>query len=106
MRAALLAATTSAVLLAPVPVGATGASAAPTVRCPRVPAPAASRPPRPSPPPAVPAQRIIGGAALDTAGLVVPAGVGPAPRVSPPGGLVGPLASGPGLGRGGPALNC
>ncbi|MGC5321438.1 D-alanyl-D-alanine carboxypeptidase family protein [Micromonospora arida] len=102
MRAALLAATTSAVLLAPVPVGATGASAAPTVRCPRVPAPAASRPPRPSPPPAVPAQRIIGGAALDTAGLVVPAGVAAPPRVTATSWLVADLDSGQVLGGCGP----
>ena len=102
MRAALLAATTSAVLLAPVPVGATGASAAPTVRCPRVPAPAASRPPRPSPPPAVPAQRVVGGAALDTAGLVVPAGAAAPPRVTATSWLVADLDSGQVLGGCGP----
>ncbi|WP_444951347.1 D-alanyl-D-alanine carboxypeptidase family protein [Micromonospora ureilytica] len=102
MRAALLAATTSAVLLAPVPVGATGASAAPTVRCPRVPASAASRPPRPSPPPAVPAQRVIGGAALDTAGLVVPAGATAPPRVTATSWLVADLDSGQVLGGCGP----
>ncbi|MEU4530217.1 D-alanyl-D-alanine carboxypeptidase [Micromonospora ureilytica] len=102
MRAALLAATTSAVLLAPVPVGATGASAAPTVRCPRVPASAASRPPRPSPPPAVPAQRVVGGAALDTAGLVVPAGATAPPRVTATSWLVADLDSGQVLGGCGP----
>ncbi|MEV4123033.1 D-alanyl-D-alanine carboxypeptidase [Micromonospora sp. NPDC049645] len=102
MRAALLAATTSAVLLAPVPVGAAGASAAPTVRCPRVPAPAASRPPRPSPPPAVPEQRVVGGAALDTAGLVVPAGVGAPPGVTATSWLVADLDSGQVLGGCGP----
>ncbi|MCG5463481.1 serine hydrolase [Micromonospora sp. NPDC053740] len=102
MRAALLAATTSAVLLAPVPVGATGASAAPTVRCPRVPAPATSRPPRPSPPPAVPEQRMIGGAALDTAGLVVPAGVAAPPGVTATSWLVADLDSGQVLGGCGP----
>ncbi|MEU8116967.1 D-alanyl-D-alanine carboxypeptidase [Micromonospora sp. NPDC048947] len=102
MRAALLAATTSAVLLAPVPVGATGAFAAPTVRCPRVPAPATSRPPRPSPPPAVPEQRMIGGAALDTAGLVVPAGVAAPPGVTATSWLVADLDSGQVLGGCGP----
>ncbi|MFG3644395.1 D-alanyl-D-alanine carboxypeptidase family protein [Micromonospora sp. NPDC047762] len=102
MRAALLAATTSAVLLAPVPVGATGASAAPTVRCPRVPVPAASRPPRPSPPPAVPEQRMIGGAALDTAGLVVPSGAAAPPRVTATSWLVADLDSGQVLGGCGP----
>ncbi|MBQ1022245.1 D-alanyl-D-alanine carboxypeptidase [Micromonospora sp. D93] len=102
MRAALLAATTSAVLLAPVPVGAAGASAAPTVRCPRVPASAASRPPRPSPPPAVPAQRVVGGSALDTAGLVVPAGATAPPRVTATSWLVADLDSGQVLGGCGP----
>ncbi|MEU8421669.1 D-alanyl-D-alanine carboxypeptidase [Micromonospora sp. NPDC048835] len=103
MRAALLAATTSAVLLAPVPVAAAGASAAaPTVRCPRVPAPAMSRPPRPSPPPAVPSQRVVGGAALDTAGLVVPAGVAAPPGVTATSWLVADLDSGQVLGGCGP----
>ncbi|MEU8009471.1 D-alanyl-D-alanine carboxypeptidase family protein [Micromonospora parva] len=102
MRAALLAATTSAVLLAPVPVGTAGASAAPTVRCPRVPAPAASRPPRPSPPPAVPGQRTVGGAALDTTGLVVPAGVAAPPKITATSWLVADLDSGQVLGGCGP----
>ncbi|MGW4683282.1 D-alanyl-D-alanine carboxypeptidase family protein [Micromonospora taraxaci] len=102
MRAALLAATTSALLLAPAPVAAAGASAVPTVRCPRVPAPAMSRPPRPSPPPAVPAQRIVGGAGLDTAGLVVPAGAPAPPGVSATSWLVADLDSGQVLGGCGP----
>ncbi|MGW5561574.1 D-alanyl-D-alanine carboxypeptidase family protein [Micromonospora sp. NPDC003944] len=102
MRAALLAATTSAVLLAPVPVAAAGASAAPTVRCPRVPAPAMSRPPRPSPPPAVPSQRVVGGAALGTAGLVLPAGVAAPPGVTATSWLVADLDSGQVLGGCGP----
>ncbi|WFE98974.1 serine hydrolase [Micromonospora sp. WMMD964] len=102
MRAALLAATTSAVLLAPAPVAAAGASAAPTVRCPRVPVPAMSRPPRPSPPPAVPAQRVVGGVALDTAGLVVPADVAAPPAVSATSWLVADLDSGQVLGGCGP----
>ncbi|MEU5962391.1 D-alanyl-D-alanine carboxypeptidase [Micromonospora parva] len=102
MRAALLAATTSAVLLAPVPVGTAGASAAPTVRCPRVPASAASRPPRPSPPPAVPGQRMVGGAALDTTGLVVPTGVAAPPKITATSWLVADLDSGQVLGGCGP----
>ncbi|MEH0930413.1 D-alanyl-D-alanine carboxypeptidase family protein [Micromonospora sp. CPCC 205558] len=102
MRGALLAATTSAVLLAPVPVGAAGASAAPTVRCPRVPVPGAARPPRPSPPPAVPEQRMVGGAALDTAGLVVPAGVAAPPKITATSWLVADLDSGQVLGGCGP----
>ncbi|MGW3893334.1 D-alanyl-D-alanine carboxypeptidase family protein [Micromonospora chokoriensis] len=102
MRAALLAATTSALLLAPAPVAAAGASAVPTVRCPRVPVPAMSRPPRPSPPPAVPAQRVVGGAGLDTAGLVVPAGAPAPPGVSATSWLVADLDSGQVLGGCGP----
>ncbi|MDG4838875.1 serine hydrolase [Micromonospora sp. WMMD967] len=102
MRAALLAATTSAVLLAPAPVAAAGASAVPTVRCPRVPVPAMSRPPRPSPPPAVPAQRVVGGVGLDTAGLVVPAGAPAPPGVSATSWLVADLDSGQVLGGCGP----
>ncbi|MDG4809714.1 serine hydrolase [Micromonospora sp. WMMD1120] len=102
MRAALLAAATSAVLLAPAPVTVAGASAAPTPRCPRVPAPAASRPPRPTPPPAVPAHRVIGGAALDTAGMVVPAGVAAPPALTATSWLVADLDSGQVLGGCGP----
>ncbi|MEH1166837.1 D-alanyl-D-alanine carboxypeptidase [Micromonospora sp. CPCC 205539] len=103
MRAALLAITSTAVLLAPAPVPtATATAAAPTVRCPRVPAPAMSRPPRPSPPPAVPAQRVIGGAGLDTRGLVVPAGVGAPPGVTATSWLVADLDTGQVLGGCGP----
>ncbi|MEU7653286.1 D-alanyl-D-alanine carboxypeptidase [Micromonospora taraxaci] len=102
MRAALLAATTSALLLAPAPVAVAGASAVPTVRCPRVPAPAMSRPPRPSPPPAVPVQRVVGGAGLDTAGLVVPTGAPAPPGVTATSWLVADLDSGQVLGGCGP----
>ncbi|MET7709438.1 D-alanyl-D-alanine carboxypeptidase [Micromonospora sp. NPDC005413] len=102
MRAALLAATASTILLAPAPVAAAGASAASIVRCPRVPAPAMSRPPRPSPPPAVPEQRAVGGAALDTTGLVVPAGVAAPPGVTATSWLVADLDSGQVLGGCGP----
>ncbi|MGQ5265161.1 D-alanyl-D-alanine carboxypeptidase family protein [Micromonospora sp. ZYX-F-536] len=103
MRAALLAVTASAVLLAPAPVAAaTGTPAAPAVRCPRVPAPAMSRPPRPSPPPAVPEQRVVGGAALGTSGLVVPAGAGAPPAVTATSWLVADLDTGQVLGGCGP----
>ncbi|NYH40647.1 D-alanyl-D-alanine carboxypeptidase (penicillin-binding protein 5/6) [Micromonospora jinlongensis] len=102
MRTALLAATASAVLLAPAPVAAAGASAASAVRCPRAPAPGVSRPPRPSPPPAVPEQRVVGGAALDTTGLVAPAGVAAPPGVSATSWLVADLDSGQILGGCGP----
>ncbi|MFG1840650.1 D-alanyl-D-alanine carboxypeptidase family protein [Micromonospora sp. NPDC049175] len=102
MRAALLAATASAVLLAPAPVAAAGASAQATVRCPRAPAPAMSRPPRPSPPPAVPEQRVVGGAALDTTGLVVPADAAAPPAITATSWLVADLDSGQVLGGCGP----
>ncbi|MEU1364323.1 D-alanyl-D-alanine carboxypeptidase [Micromonospora zamorensis] len=102
MRTALLAATASAVLLAPVPVAAAGASAVLAVRCPRASTPGVSRPPRPSPPPAVPEQRVVGGAALDTTGLVAPAGVAAPPGVSATSWLVADLDSGQILGGCGP----
>ncbi|MGC4749866.1 D-alanyl-D-alanine carboxypeptidase family protein [Micromonospora sp. DT201] len=102
MRAALLAATASVILLAPAPVAAAGAPAGPTVRCPRVPAPAMSRPPRPTPPPAVPEQRVVGGAALDTAGLVVPADAAAPPGITATSWLVADLDSGQVLGGCGP----
>ncbi|GGO19830.1 D-alanyl-D-alanine carboxypeptidase family protein [Micromonospora parathelypteridis] len=102
MRAALLAATASVILLAPAPVAAAGAPSGPTVRCPRVPAPAMSRPPRPSPPPAVPEQRVVGGAALDTAGLVVPAAAAAPPGITATSWLVADLDSGQVLGGCGP----
>ncbi|MEU7843660.1 D-alanyl-D-alanine carboxypeptidase [Micromonospora sp. NPDC049114] len=118
MRAALLAVTASAVLLAPGPVpaaaaaptpvapteaAATGAAApVPTVRCPRVPAPAMSRPPRPSPPPAVPEARVVGGAGLATSGLVVPPGAGTPPAITATSWLVADLDSGQVLGGCGP----
>ncbi|WP_410812595.1 D-alanyl-D-alanine carboxypeptidase family protein [Micromonospora sp. 067-2] len=101
MRAALLVATASAVLLAPAPVtAATGTSAAPTVRCPS--APAVSRPPRPSPPPAVPEQRVVGGAGLATSGLVVPPATEAPPAVSATSWLVADLDTGQVLGGCGP----
>ncbi|GAA2185829.1 D-alanyl-D-alanine carboxypeptidase family protein [Micromonospora lupini] len=124
MRAALLAVTASAVLLAPAPVpaaaaaapapatgtSATGTPAAATesaaaaraVRCPRVAAPAVSRPPRPSPPPAVPQARVVGGAGLATSGLVVPAGAGAPPAITATSWLVADLDSGQVLGGCGP----
>ncbi|MFG1653166.1 D-alanyl-D-alanine carboxypeptidase family protein [Micromonospora sp. NPDC049275] len=124
MRAALLAVTASAVLLAPAPVPAAAAAPAPTaapeataaegstatpgstaaraVRCPRVAAPAVSRPPRPSPPPAVPQARVVGGAALASSGLVVPAGAGAPPAITATSWLVADLDSGQVLGGCGP----
>ncbi|MFF0316347.1 D-alanyl-D-alanine carboxypeptidase family protein [Micromonospora sp. NPDC005252] len=123
MRAALLAVTASAVLLAPAPVAAAAAAPTPVaatgaaatgaaatsaaaavraVRCPRVPAPAMSRPPRPSPPPAVPEARTVGGAGLATSGLVVPTGAGTPPAITATSWLVADLDSGKVLGGCGP----
>ncbi|RKN51115.1 D-alanyl-D-alanine carboxypeptidase family protein [Micromonospora endolithica] len=70
--------------------------------CPRVPAPRVSRPPRPSPPPAVPAERVVGGPALGTAGLVIPAGATRPPGVTATSWLVADLDTGQVLGGCGP----
>ncbi|PZF87785.1 D-alanyl-D-alanine carboxypeptidase family protein [Micromonospora deserti] len=126
MRPRLLAATATAVLLpagvlvpsaagsapssrpgraavAGVPVGHTGeAAAVPAVPCPRRPAPKVSRPPRPSPPPSRAEERAVGGPALATAGLVVPAGVRRPPEVTATSWLVADLDTGQVLGGCGP----
>ncbi|MEH0974650.1 D-alanyl-D-alanine carboxypeptidase [Micromonospora sp. CPCC 205546] len=81
---------------------APGSGAVPPAPCPRAPAPRVSRPPRPSPPPAVPQERAVGGAALDTAGLVVPAGVARPPAVTATSWLVADLDTGEVLGGCGP----
>ncbi|MDT0528960.1 D-alanyl-D-alanine carboxypeptidase [Micromonospora sp. DSM 115977] len=70
--------------------------------CPKAPAPRVSRPPRPSPPPAVPEERAVGGQALDTAGLVVPAGAARPPAVTATSWLVADLDTGQVLGGCGP----
>ncbi|MFI7575818.1 D-alanyl-D-alanine carboxypeptidase family protein [Micromonospora sp. NPDC049497] len=80
------------------PVG----SGAADMPCPRVPAPRVSRPPRPAPPPAVPAERAVGGPALATAGLVIPAGVTRPPGVTATSWLVADLDTGQVLGGCGP----
>lgn len=111
----LLATTATAVLLttgtavpAAVPAGAPPAgtaaqvAAAPTVPCPRAPAPKVSRPPRPSPPPAVPEERVVGGDALATAGLVVPPGAPAPPKITATSWLVADLDTGQVLGGCGP----
>ncbi|MFG2008584.1 D-alanyl-D-alanine carboxypeptidase family protein [Micromonospora sp. NPDC048868] len=70
--------------------------------CPKAPAPRVSRPPRPSPPPAVPEDRAVGGQALDTAGLIVPAGAARPPAVTATSWLVADLDTGQVLGGCGP----
>ena len=79
-------------------------SAAPGASGPPCPAPAqpVARPPRPSPPPAEPARRAVGGAALATAGLVVPAGAATPPALTATSWLVADLDTGAVLGGCGP----
>ncbi|SCG55937.1 D-alanyl-D-alanine carboxypeptidase (penicillin-binding protein 5/6) [Micromonospora echinaurantiaca] len=117
MKVRLLAATAAAVLL-PAGAVAPAAAAAPTATtpptapataagapaqpCPRAPAPKVSRPPRPSPPPAVTEDRMVGGPALATAGLVVPAGVAAPPALTATSWLVADLDTGQVLGGCGP----
>ncbi|MDO3704451.1 serine hydrolase [Micromonospora sp. C28SCA-DRY-2] len=84
------------------PGGPATVAGGPARPCPRAPAPKVSRPPRPSPPPAVPEDRTVGGPALDTAGLVVPAGVATPPAVTATSWLVADLDTGQVLGGCGP----
>ncbi|MCX4390782.1 serine hydrolase [Micromonospora peucetia] len=87
----------------PGPAGVTPASGVvPPAPCPKAPAPRMSRPPRPSPPPAEPQERAVGGPALDTAGLVVPAGAARPPAVTAISWLVADLDTGQVLGGCGP----
>ncbi|WP_433384719.1 D-alanyl-D-alanine carboxypeptidase family protein [Micromonospora sp. KLBMP9576] len=83
---------------------APGPAVAPPAPCPRARAraPRVSRPPRPSPPPAVPSERVVGGPALDTAGLVVPASTARPPAVTATSWLVADLDTGQVLGGCGP----
>ncbi|WP_375371992.1 D-alanyl-D-alanine carboxypeptidase family protein [Salinispora sp. H7-4] len=102
MRNRLLAAASS-VLLLPVVVPAS-AAAVPTptvVPCPRA-SGSASTPSRPSPPPAVAEDQVVGGAALATAGLVVPDGAAQPPEVTASSWLVADLDTGEVLGACGP----
>ncbi|MFC3502098.1 D-alanyl-D-alanine carboxypeptidase family protein [Micromonospora krabiensis] len=96
---------------APAPAAATPASSTPAgtapatgaaVPCPRVPAPKVSRPPRPVPPPGVPEDRLVGGPALATAGLVAPAGAPAPPATTAASWLVADLDTGQVLGGCGP----
>ncbi|MEH0939122.1 D-alanyl-D-alanine carboxypeptidase family protein, partial [Micromonospora psammae] len=91
-----------AVLLSPaaVPVAAVAAPAVRTGPC--APVPSMSRPPRPAPPRADPAQRVVGGPALATAGLVVPADAPTPPPVPATSWLVADLDTGAVLGGCGP----
>ncbi|MFF5074493.1 D-alanyl-D-alanine carboxypeptidase family protein [Micromonospora olivasterospora] len=96
-------ATFSALLLVPaVTVGPPArAAAAPSVACPAVPPPVPP-PTAPAPPPVDPADGAVGGEALATAGLVIPAGAPNAPAVTATSWLVADLNSGVVLGGCGP----
>ncbi|MFC4017108.1 D-alanyl-D-alanine carboxypeptidase family protein [Micromonospora sp. GCM10011542] len=82
----------------------TKAAAAPFVRCPAV-QPPVSPPALPSPPPVDPAQGAVGGSALATPGLAVPAGAPTAPAVTATSWLVADLNSGEVLGGCGPHVH-
>ncbi|RGC67763.1 D-alanyl-D-alanine carboxypeptidase DacD precursor [Micromonospora sp. MW-13] len=106
MRAPVLAAA-AAVLIAgvgtAVPARAVPAGrAAATVPCPRAVAPKVPRSAKPTPPPSVPGQQAVGGVALATPGLVVPAGVPAPPAVTATSWLVADLDTGTVLGGCGP----
>ncbi|MEU8262651.1 D-alanyl-D-alanine carboxypeptidase [Micromonospora sp. NPDC048999] len=86
----------AAVVVPPAP-----AAAAPFVSCPAV-QPPAPPPAAPSPPPVDTAEAAVGGEALATAGLAIPAGVPMAPAVTATAWLVADLDSGVVLGGCGP----
>jgi len=114
MRARLLMTTATAVLFTsgltvpaaavpPTPPDPTAsATAGQVVPCPRMPTPKTSRPPRAAPPPVPAEDRALREPALDTAGLVVPAGAPTPPRVSATSWLVADLDTGQVLGGCGP----
>ncbi|MEV4773178.1 D-alanyl-D-alanine carboxypeptidase family protein [Micromonospora humida] len=109
MRARVLAAGVAAVLLTGVPAipataggAARAGSAAAVVPCPKLPTPKVTRPPRPTPPAAVPEQQRVGGEALATPGLTVPAGAPAPPPVTATSWLVADLDTGAVLGGCGP----
>ncbi|MER7332836.1 D-alanyl-D-alanine carboxypeptidase [Micromonospora sp. NPDC000119] len=93
---ALLVAPTAALVVTPTP-----AAAAPYVPCPAV-KPPAPPPAAPSPPPVDPAERTVGGQALATSGLAIPADAPMAPAVTATAWLVADLNSGEVLGGCGP----
>ncbi|MEU5942782.1 serine hydrolase [Micromonospora sp. NPDC047548] len=95
--------TLSAILVLPAVsvVPATRAAAAPYLPCPAV-KPPVPPPARPSPPPVDPGQGAVGGQALATSGLAIPAGAPMAPAVTATSWLVADLNSGEVLGGCGP----
>jgi serine-type D-Ala-D-Ala carboxypeptidase (penicillin-binding protein 5/6) len=107
-----LAALSAAALLTPLittPASAAGATALvhaaarAEIPCPKPKvAPPANRPPRPVPPPDIPANSAIGGAALATHGLIIPAGATAPPAITATTWIVADLDSGEVLGACGP----
>ncbi|WP_341715577.1 serine hydrolase [Micromonospora sp. FIMYZ51] len=87
---------------APTAAPAATAAAATAVPCPKAVAPKVKRSPRPTPPPSTPEHQVVGGAALATAGLVVPPQAPAPPRVTATSWLVADLDSGEVLGGCGP----
>ncbi|WP_117215362.1 D-alanyl-D-alanine carboxypeptidase family protein [Allorhizocola rhizosphaerae] len=86
----------------PVLADASPSPAPAPIPCPKSAEPNPERPPRPSPPPDVPAHRTVGGKQLDSAGLVVPAGVPDPPANTAVSWLVADLDTGKVLGACGP----
>ncbi len=82
-------------------LGPSGAPGSP-IPCPQSAAPNTARPPRPSPPPDNPADRVVGGERLDTAGLIVPDGVPGPPANTAVSWVVADLDNGQVLGACGP----
>jgi D-alanyl-D-alanine carboxypeptidase (penicillin-binding protein 5/6) len=112
-RRVVVPALTAAALAAPVPVLPAPAAAAPpsaatasqaaTVPCPKPKVkPPAGRPPRPTPPKDDPVLRAVGGDALATDGLTVPAGAPAPPKLTATSWLVADLDTGEVLGGCGP----
>jgi serine-type D-Ala-D-Ala carboxypeptidase (penicillin-binding protein 5/6) len=95
------AAVLGAVLTGLPPAAPTAAASTTFVPCPTV-APPTPAPPKPSPPRHDPGRPLLGGAALATAGLVVPAATPPPPALSAASWLVADLDTGAVLGACGP----
>lgn len=95
--------TLTALLAVPVLISPTAAEASgQPIPCPKQVVEEAGRPPRPSPPPDNPADRVIGGEQMNTAGLIIPAGVPSPPANSAISWVVADLDTGKVLGACGP----
>lgn len=92
--AATTAAATAEVAEAAGTAGEAGEARAAVISCPRMTGATVPHPPKPSPPHANHYQRAIGGSRLDTAGLVLPAGVARPPAITATSWLVADLSTG------------